>query len=299
MFNAIHDYCLFVYDNPLTLMSSRTLGIFNRSEFDPAFSKYSLFEYEYIARRLYGQQTEARTLLESKQRIDEQNMRDYGIGDCFMAEMARARSHITLILSPLYYSMDNLGDEAVNTILSTGYDFLTTIRNPYIMRKMVEEQMRVKDLIAERQAAREEDNTATEKSEKKSPPTPAEEILQRIIEPYVGNLLYLDFWGMNCGPCRRSMIAQPEIVEQLSGEPVRFLYICEEKTSPRKLAEQWMKEQSIKGEHIYLTVDEWNRLAQMFEISGIPHAVLVGRDGKVITNGFHLSSADDLRKHLK
>ena len=299
MFNAIHDYCLFVYDNPLTLMSSRTLGIFNRSEFDPVFSKYSLFEYEYIARRLYGQQTEARTLLESKQRIDEQNMRDYGIGDCFMAEMARARSHITLILSPLYYSMDNLGDEAVNTILSTGYDFLTTIRNPYIMRKMVEEQMRVKDLIAERQAAREEDNTATEKSEKKSPPTPAEEILQRIIEPYAGNLLYLDFWGMNCGPCRRSMIAQREIVEQLSGEPVRFLYICEEKTSPRKLAEQWMKEQSIKGEHIYLTVDEWNRLAQMFEISGIPHAVLVGRDGKVITNGFHLSSADDLRKHLK
>lgn len=95
------------------------------------------------------------------------------------------------------------------------------------------------------------------------------------------------------------MIAQREIVEQLSGEPVRFLYICEEKTSPRKLAEQWMKEQSIKGEHIYLTVDEWNRLAQMFKISGIPHAVLVGRDGKVITNGFHLSSADDLRKHLK
>lgn len=299
MFNAIHDYCLFVYDNPLTLMSSRTLGIFNRSEFDPVFSKYSLFEYEYIARRLYGQQTEARTLLESKQRIDEQNMRDYGIGDCFMAEMARARSHITLILSPLYYSMDNLGDEAVNTILSTGYDFLTTIRNPYIMRKMVEEQMRVKDLIAERQAARQGESTATEKSEKKTPPTPAEEILQRIIEPYAGNLLYLDFWGMNCGPCRRSMIAQREIVEQLSGEPVRFLYICEEKTSPRKLAEQWMKEQSIKGEHIYLTVDEWNRLAQMFEISGIPHAVLVGRDGKVITNGFHLSSADDLRKHLK
>ncbi len=102
MFNAIHDYCLFVYDNTLTLMSSRTLGIFNRSEFDPVFSKYSLFEYEYIARRLYGQQTEARTLLESKQRIDEQNMRDYGIGDCFMAEMARTQPHhvdtITIIL---------------------------------------------------------------------------------------------------------------------------------------------------------------------------------------------------------
>lgn len=299
MFNAIHDYQHFIFDNPLSLMSSRTWTIFNRIEFDPAFSKYSLFEHEYIARRLYGQETGANTLLESKERIDEQNMRDYGIGDCFMAEMARARSHITLILSPLYYSMDNLGDEAVNTILSTGYDFLTTIRNPYIMRKMVEEQMRVKDLIAERQAAKKGESTATEKSEKKAPPTPAEELLQRIIEPYAGNLLYLDFWSMNCNPCRKSMIAQRKIVEELSGEPVRFLYICDEKTSPRKLAEQWMKGQSINGEHIYLTVDDWNRLSHLFEFSGIPHAVLIGRDGKVITNGFYLSSADDLRKHLK
>ena len=95
------------------------------------------------------------------------------------------------------------------------------------------------------------------------------------------------------------MIAQRKIVEELSGEPVRFLYICDEKTSPRKLAEQWMKGQSINGEHIYLTVDEWNRLSHLFEFSAIPHAVLVGHDGKVITNGFHLSSADDLRKHLK
>ncbi len=299
MFNAIHDYQHFIFDNPLTLMSSRTWTIFNRIEFDPAFSKYSLFEYEYIARRLYGQETGANTLLESKERIDEQNMRDYGIGDCFMAEMALARSHITLILSPLYNDMDNLGDEAVDTILATAYDFLTTIRNPYIMRKMVEEQMRVKDLIAERQAAKKGESTATEKSEKKAPPTPAEELLQRIIEPYAGNLLYLDFWSMNCNPCRKSMIAQRKIVEELSGEPVRFLYICDEKTSPRKLAEQWMKGQSINGEHIYLTVDEWNRLSHLFEFSAIPHAVLVGHDGKVITNGFHLSSADELRKHLK
>ena len=80
---------------------------------------------------------------------------------------------------------------------------------------------------------------------------------------------------------------------------MRFLYICEEASSPRESAEKWMTEKSIKGEHIYIGSDEWNRLSHLFEFSAIPHAVLVGHDGKVIANGFHLMSADDLRKHLK
>lgn len=104
---------------------------------------------------------------------------------------------------------------------------------------------------------------------------------------------------MGCGPCRAGMIAQRETVDELSGEPVRFLYICEEAASPREAAEKWMAEKSIKGEHIYISSDDWNRLSHLFEFSSIPHAVLIGRDGKVIANGFRLSSADDLRKHLK
>lgn len=93
--------------------------------------------------------------------------------------------------------------------------------------------------------------------------------------------------------------ATEAIIDQLSGEPVRFLYICEEAASPREAAEKWMAEKSIKGEHIYISSDDWNRLSHLFEFSSIPHAVLIGRDGKVIANGFRLSSADDLRKHLK
>ena len=297
MFDAIRDYQQFIYDNPLTLMNSTSWVIFNRSEYNPVFRSHSRAAYEYTINKKYGEEPVAATLLESIEHINSENMLKYGIGECFMAEVTRARDHL-LRLEDLCKGMNYLDEkEHVDAHMEATMDLLTTITNPYITRKIVEGYIRAKEKIAEKRAAEAGEKDAGTAA--KAPATAEEKVLQRIIEPYAGNLLYLDFWGMGCGPCRAGMIAQRQIVEELSGEPVRFLYICEEAASPREAAEKWMAEKSIKGEHIYIGSDDWNRLSHLFEFSGIPHAVLIGRDGKVIANGFRLSSADDLRKHLK
>ena len=297
MFDAIRDYQQFIYDNPLTLMSSTTWVIFNRSEYNPVFRRHSRAAYEYTVNKRYGEEPVAATLLESIEHINSENMLKYGIGECFMAEMARARGQLSM-LSDMSNDMDYFDkEEYVDACFDATMDLLTTITNPYITRKIVEGYIRAKEKIAEYRAEKAGEKVAGTAA--KAPASAEEKVLQRIIEPYAGNLLYLDFWGMGCGPCRAGMLAQRDIVEELSNEPVRFLYICEEAASPRKEAEKWMTEKSIKGEHIYISSDDWNRLTHLFEFSGIPHAVLIGRDGKVITNGFYLSSADDLRKYLK
>lgn len=297
MFDAIRDYQQFIYDNPLTLMSSTTWVIFNRSEYNPVFRSHSRAAYEYTVNKRYGEEPVAATLLESIEHINSENMLKYGIGECFMAEMARARGQLSM-LSDMSNDMDYFDkEEFVDACFDATMNLLTTITNPYITRKIVEGYIRAKEKIAEYRAEKAGEKVAGTAAQ--APASAEEKVLQRIIEPYAGNLLYLDFWGMGCGPCRAGMIAQRQIVEELSGEPVRFLYICEEAASPREAAEKWMAEKSIKGEHIYIGSDDWNRLSHLFEFSGIPHAVLIGRDGKVIANGFRLSSADDLRKHLK
>lgn len=297
MFNAIRDYQQFIYDNPLTLMNSTSWVVFNRSEYNPVFKEYSTSANDFMAEKSLGQNTDTKTLLECKQRIDKANTLKYGIGDCFMAEITRARDHL-LRLSDMSKDTSWLDDEEyVDANMDATMDLLTTITNPYITRKIVEGYIRTKEKIAEYRAAKAGETVADTPAT--VPATAEEKVLQRIIEPYAGNLLYLDFWGMGCGPCRAGMLSQRKIVEELSGEPVRFLYICEEATSPREVAEKWMTEKSIKGEHIYISSDDWNRLSHLFEFSGIPHAVLIGRDGKVIANGFQLMWADDLRKHLK
>lgn len=108
-------------------------------------------------------------------------------------------------------------------------------------------------------------------------------IFERIIAPYKGNALFVDFWGMSCGPCRANMLNEREKVEKLKDQPVRFLYICDETDRPREMAEQWLKENNIKGEHIFVTHEEWKHLATKFQFSAIPFATAVDKDGNLTT----------------
>lgn len=114
----------------------------------------------------------------------------------------------------------------------------------------------------------------------------ADAVFQRIIEPYKGNALYVDFWGMGCGPCRAGMLEEREKVEQMKDQPVRFLYICDEKVSPRDQSERWMKENNIKGEHIYVTHEEWKLLSAKFQFSAIPFQTAFDKDGNVVTRQY-------------
>ena len=109
-------------------------------------------------------------------------------------------------------------------------------------------------------------------------------VFQRIINPYAGNVLYVDFWGMSCGPCRAGMLEQREMVEKLKNKPVKFLYICNVADSPRESAEAWMKENNIQGEHIYISPDDWAYLQAHFQFSGIPFALILNKEGRLLDN---------------
>lgn len=111
----------------------------------------------------------------------------------------------------------------------------------------------------------------------------ADSIFQSVIEPYKGNALYIDFWDMACAPCRRSMLDERDKVERMKDLPVRFLYICDEKTSPRDDAEKWMRENNIRGEHIYVTHEDWQNLSFKFQFSAIPFSLSLDKDGNIVT----------------
>ena len=102
-------------------------------------------------------------------------------------------------------------------------------------------------------------------------------IFQRIIEPYKGNVLYVDFWEMSCGPCRNLMLNMRDEVEANKEKPVKYLYITddsEEKCRP------FLEPNNIKGEHIHITPAEWGYLREKFQFTGIPFTVLFDKDGK-------------------
>lgn len=102
-------------------------------------------------------------------------------------------------------------------------------------------------------------------------------VLQKIIAPYKGNILFLDFWNMGCGPCRAAMMGQRKFLEDMEGLPVKFLYITEEKY--REASEEWLGSAFIKGEHIYISSEDWNYLQAKLRFIGIPFSCIIDIDG--------------------
>lgn len=121
----------------------------------------------------------------------------------------------------------------------------------------------------------------------------------KIVSPYKGNVLYIDFWGMGCGPCRAGMKSQKPTVDKMKDEAFKFIYVTT--TDDKDRGEKWMEENSIKGEHIFVTPEEWKSLENMINFNAIPRGILVGKDGKLIENDFNVESynTDQLKSFIE
>ena len=102
-------------------------------------------------------------------------------------------------------------------------------------------------------------------------------VIQRIIAPYKGNVLFLDFWNMGCGPCRATMMEQRNFIKDMQGKPVKFLYITEEKY--RESSEEWLGKTYIEGEHIYISSKDWEYLQAKLRFIGIPFSCIIDMNG--------------------
>ena len=108
--------------------------------------------------------------------------------------------------------------------------------------------------------------------------TKGDSIFHRIISPYKGNVLSIDFWAMSCGPCRAGMLQDREMVERLKDQPIKFIYLTND--DPEK-CNKWMEENNIKGEHVFISRKEWSHLQEKFSFNGIPFHVYVDKQGKI------------------
>lgn len=109
------------------------------------------------------------------------------------------------------------------------------------------------------------------------PLTKGDTIFQRIIEPYKGNVLYVDFWAMWCGPCKAGLVGMRDEVEANKDKPVKYLYITD--STPDECRE-FFESNNIKGEHIHVTHSEWGYLQEKFQFSGIPFVLLFDKQGR-------------------
>lgn len=121
-----------------------------------------------------------------------------------------------------------------------------------------------------------------------APRTKADVLFETMMNKYKGKVVYVDFWATWCGPCRSENERIKPVKETFAGKNIVFVYITNP-SSPKETYDNMIP--GIGGEHYRLTSDEWNYLCSKFNISGIPHTVLVDKEGTVVDS--HLMYMDN------
>jgi thiol-disulfide isomerase/thioredoxin len=198
----------------------------------------------------------------------------FGVNKGLATDILFARFHSYKIVNDL----NPVSDEKMAAIQQE-------ILSPFIRQYLGAENERVRTKL-------ESDKTAGGYTIQEVPRSNSEELFSNIMEKYRGKLVYVDFWATWCGPCRTGMQQIKPLKEELDGVDVAFVYIAGP-GSPRGVWENVITD--VKGDHYYLTTDEWNQVSALFNIRGIPHYVLVSKEGEVINANVRQMSNENLK----
>lgn len=131
------------------------------------------------------------------------------------------------------------------------------------------------------------------------------DVFNTIMEKYRGKYVYVDFWGIYCGPCRSSIEASRQLRDSLAArQDIELVFITSDKQSPQKQYDEYV-EKNLKGEESCRISDDDNlRLMSLFGFNAIPHYELVAPDGRIIEiedvrEMFSLSETKFLEEHRK
>ncbi|WP_316752035.1 TlpA disulfide reductase family protein [Pedobacter gandavensis] len=110
----------------------------------------------------------------------------------------------------------------------------------------------------------------------------ADSLWSVLTKPYVGKVIYVDFWGTWCAPCRGEMPFVADLKKDLKGKEVVFMYFAN--NSPQETWENMIKEFNLTGEnvvHYNLPAIQQSMLERRLSIGSFPTYLLIDKQGKV------------------
>ena len=111
-------------------------------------------------------------------------------------------------------------------------------------------------------------------------------MFEDVLAEYKGKVIYVDFWGSWCGPCRGEMPNSQKLHSQFEGKDVVFLYVAFERGQTREANEASWKNGidrlDIKGVHFLPEPEANQEVSQNYQINSIPRYMLVDKTGKVV-----------------
>ena len=132
----------------------------------------------------------------------------------------------------------------------------------------------------------------------------AADLIRSLCAKYPGRYLVIDFWGMNCGPCKSAIqSSKNKRAEIAKRDDVKLIFIAGERTaegseSYHNYVKEWLADEVT----ICLTHNFFGRLQELFHFNGIPHYETITPDCRRVRDDLKLDgyyNFDYELNHLK
>lgn len=94
-------------------------------------------------------------------------------------------------------------------------------------------------------------------------------------------VVFIDFWATWCSPCKSTLFKTEALVEKFKdNENVAILLINIDDKKERW--KNYIDTKKIKGLHLFASPEQSKKLFKDFNFNGIPHYILIGKEGEMI-----------------
>ncbi len=279
------EYASLLFDNPLVLSENGVL--MNRCKFNPLFRPFSvmanggvwgeILDGEFVVDPLSvfeeGESSYARIKAYEGDKLGK-----LGLEGCFMEQL--------VIADALAHRSSRYKDITPSWLAATSAslgELFPLLNHKMLVSSVLDEWGKTNMEAGRMEAGSAGDNARSVDTRS--------DILAEVIKPYLGNVIYVDVWGIGCGPCRMGMLNQKEAIRHYEDKPLKVIYLAGE--DEKEQCERWMRENDIKGEHVYLSRDNHERFYGDFNIVGIPFGILIDKKGNVRRTHLHSFFVND------